>query len=135
LFMMKLYRIVNRLVQTCFCLLAAANAWLLVMMFLENQPGYFFTFVRLNSESFVKQYVPVWFGINAGLLVAALALAACRGFRVVALRYAMDHRRRMTMEGTCPTCGYPLKGLPEDRCPECGVPFERYEAGERVRRK
>ena len=25
----------------------------------------------------------------------------------------------------CPTCGYLLTGLPEDRCPECGIVFDR----------
>lgn len=25
---------------------------------------------------------------------------------------------------TCEECGYPLRGLPDDRCPECGEPFD-----------
>ncbi len=34
-------------------------------------------------------------------------------------------RRRRRIEGLCPSCGYPLEGLPPDetgrvRCPECG---------------
>jgi hypothetical protein len=24
----------------------------------------------------------------------------------------------------CPTCGYDVRGLPENRCPECGRPFD-----------
>jgi len=27
----------------------------------------------------------------------------------------------------CPTCEYPLTGLPENRCPECGTTFDPAE--------
>src|SRR4029078_9994514 len=35
----------------------------------------------------------------------------------------------------CPSCGYNLTGLPEDRCPECGVEFNPLELREAISRR
>jgi predicted amidophosphoribosyltransferase len=34
-------------------------------------------------------------------------------------------RRVRAEAGTCPNCGYDLRGLPQPRCPECGLEFFR----------
>src|SRR5262249_57311275 len=34
--------------------------------------------------------------------------------------HSLWKRRRRLVRELCPTCAYPLAGLPEPRCPECG---------------
>jgi hypothetical protein len=54
----------------------------------------------------------LWF--PHGLVVAVSAiLPAWRVLRMI-------KRRRRSLIGLCPTCGYDLRATPE-RCPECGV--------------
>lgn len=60
------------------------------------------------------------------LLTWALALVgSMMGIAASRLRYTIVVRPR----GTCPGCGYCLKGLPANVCPECGRPFTLEEIG------
>ena len=41
---------------------------------------------------------------------------------IVRYRYLSERYKRVA-ENRCLNCGYPLKGLPNNRCPECGTSF------------
>lgn len=67
------------------------------------------------SDTCVLPYSPLWRGIAANLLVYTLACA----MMLLAVPPTCELLRRWC--GRCPTCGYPLTGLPAAAaCPECG---------------
>jgi hypothetical protein len=68
-----------------------------------------FAMLRDGSQTIVA--VPTWLaGVPGLLMLLPIATAAITELR-------MSRRKR---QGCCPSCAYPLIGLPQPRCPECG---------------
>ena len=71
--------------------------------------------LRARSLDLVNALV---FGALAGVVthLAGLVVGAVADL-------LLDRVRQFANPGECPTCGYDLRGLPDQRCPECGTPF------------
>jgi hypothetical protein len=60
-----------------------------------------------------------WDVCMPSFLVAGVA-GTPGGIWLLVVAHRWRERRRRQRENLCPSCAYPLRGLPEARCPECG---------------
>jgi len=81
-------------------------------------------FRHLNPVAGAQTLVSIrWFGWVESAAFLLLSFAACNSLRWIPITLRARRGQRRTLQGLCPNCAYPTKGLESSLCPECGHAF------------